>query len=81
LNAEINRLSNLVVFSSQNATMAEQKESKKSFWNSTMPEFSDALNTTKAAERQQTEAETTANQAAIAEAMAEVEAQRSKGSK
>ena len=44
-----------------------------------MPDFADVLNTTKAAERQRKEAEKTANDAAIKEAMAEVEAQRSKG--
>ena len=64
----------------QNATAAESKEAKTAFWNSTMPDFADVLNTTKAAERQRKEAEKTANEAAIKEAMAEVEAQRSKGS-
>jgi hypothetical protein len=49
-----------------------------SFWNSTMPEFADVLNTTKAAERQQKEAEKKANEAAIAEAKAEAESQRTK---
>lgn len=43
-----------------------------------MPDFADVLNTTKAAEKQQKAAEKKANEAAIAEAMAEVEAQRTK---
>jgi hypothetical protein len=66
------------VFSYQNATISATKDAKDSFWNSTMPEFADVLNTTKAAEKQQKEAETKANEAAIAEAMAEVKAQRTK---
>ncbi|KAG7358837.1 hypothetical protein IV203_015426 [Nitzschia inconspicua] len=71
-----------VDLTAKNATKAESKEAGKSFWNSTMPDFADVLNTTKEAERQQKEAETKANEAAIAEAMAEVEAQRTKkGSK
>jgi hypothetical protein len=45
-----------------------------------MPDFADVLNTTKAAERQQKKAEMKANEDAIAEAMAEVEAQRTKKS-
>jgi hypothetical protein len=65
----------------QNATKAESKEVKSSFWNSTMPDFADVLNTTKAAERQQKEAEVKANEAAIAEVMAEVDAQRTKKGK
>lgn len=41
-----------------------------------MPDFADVLNTTKAAKRQQKKAEMEANEAAVAEAMAEVKAQR-----
>mmetsp|Transcript_22168 Transcript_22168/g.35726 ORF Transcript_22168/g.35726 Transcript_22168/m.35726 type:complete len:177 (+) Transcript_22168:153-683(+) len=62
----------------KNATKAEKKAAGKMFWNSTMPEFTDVLNTTKAAEEQTKEAEMKANQAAIEEAMAEVTAQRAK---
>jgi hypothetical protein len=58
--------------------MPATKDAMDTFWNSTMPDFADVLNTTKAAERQQKEAETKSNEAAIAEAMAEVEAQRTK---
>jgi hypothetical protein len=65
----------------QNATKAEQKEAKHGFWNSTMPEFSEVLNTTKAAEKQAKDAELKANEAALAEVKAQIAAQRGGGGK
>jgi hypothetical protein len=74
------------------ATKAEKKEAGSGFWNSTMPDFSEVLNTTKAAEKQAKEVKKQAKAdkkaareatpaATQAKIMAEIDAQNTKKGK